>query len=162
MTRTRSPAPDPTGVANRLEGGEPGDRQRGGLLEGEPGRLAGHSAFRHHSQLGEGPVGGADHLVPDGHRGDLRPDLGDDAGHVAARNGVLGAAEPEGEADGVGVPGHQVPGAAVHPGCADAHDHVVRTGGRVRHLGQGQLLAAAVAVLVDGSHDSSFMYDVCY
>ena len=144
---------DPAGGADRLEGGEAGDRQRGGLLEGESGRLAGHPGLRHHRQLGEGPVGCADDLVPDGDGGDLLADLGDDAGHVAARNGVLGTTQAEGEADGVGVPGHQVPGAAVHAGGADAHDHVARTGGRVRHLGEGQLLAAAVAVLVDGSHD---------
>ena len=78
-------------LGQRLPRGQPGERHAGGLLEGQPGRLAGDGALGGGHQLGGGAVGDvvaayvAPHLVALPHAGDDGgADLLDHAGDVPA------------------------------------------------------------------------------
>jgi hypothetical protein len=141
------------GLAQRLEGGETRDGDGRGLLHGDGRRAGCEAGERQHRELGERPAGGAVHGIPDGVLGDAVAQRDDRAGHVAPGDPVLRAAQTQAEPSQQGQAGHDVPRAAVDPGRGDANEHLAGAGGRVGHLGEGQLVAGAVLVLHDGSHD---------
>jgi hypothetical protein len=80
---------DPAGVAQRLEGGEPGDGHGRGLLEGEVGRLQRQLALGHRGVLGKGSVAPAEDLITRLQLGHVAADRLNAAGHVEAWNRVL-------------------------------------------------------------------------
>ena len=100
-----------------------------------------------HDEFGlAGPeVGEADHLVADGHPGDLGPHLLDHPGQVAAlarreRGGP--AVVHEALADG-GLAG-------VDPGGADADEDLAGAGNRAGHLAEVEHVDAAITIEADG------------
>ena len=140
------------GVADGLQGGEPGDRNHGGLLEGEVRRLAGELRL-----LGDGVLGeraGADpvHLVAGGEPRDSGAYGHDRAGEVEARHPALGGAQPGHEACHAGQAGHEVPGTAIEAGGPDGDEHLaVARGGHVE-AARPQDVGCPVGVLDDGAH----------
>jgi len=144
---------DLANVAERLEGGEPGDGHDRRLLEGQVGRLEGQVARRHAHVLGVGAVGPAQHLVTRLEPGHVAADRLDGPGDVHAPDPDLGPAHAEAdEADQVRQAGHEVPDAPVQAGGTHPHQHlVVLWRGPVDVLVL-QRLEAAVAVLDDGLH----------
>ena len=78
-------------LGERLVGGQPGQRQRAGLGEGQRLRLVREAALRHGHELGRRPpldvvpADVAEHLVAGREVDDRRADLLDDAGEVPAR-----------------------------------------------------------------------------
>ena len=137
MTSTRWPGCTRAVVADGLQGGEAGDRDGGGLLEGEVRRLGRELVRAGAGVLGEGALADAEHLV-------ARPRTVVTSAPTAStrpassrpRTAVLRRAQPEaGEADRVGQAGHEVPGAPVDAGRVHPHQHLVvadRRAGRSR------------------------------
>jgi len=125
------PGLDPPGVAQALQGREPGHREDGRLLEAERGRLADQLGLRCGGVLGERSAADSEHLVACREPGYLRPGGHDHAGHVHPGHLGLRPAEPEAKyPHKVRLAGHQVPCAAVDPGRPDAHEDLVRGDGR--------------------------------
>src|SRR5215211_3812055 len=100
---------DPSGVTQRLEGGEAGDGNGRGLLEGEVGRLLCQLALGDRGVLGKGPLAPAEHLVTRLQPGHVGADGLDAPGHVEARNWVLWLAQPVPQAGHVGQALHRQP-----------------------------------------------------
>ena len=109
------PGPEPADVDQRAQGGGSGHRDHGCLGEGQGGRLGCDSGLVGHGVLGEGAGGDAEDLVPDREPRDRGSRLDDDAGNVAAGNGVLRTGQAHGESHGVWLAGEQVLGAPVGP-----------------------------------------------
>ena len=105
-----------------------------------------------HGVLGEGAGGDAEDLVPDREPRDRGSRLDDDAGNVAAGNGVLRTGQAHGESHGVWLAGEQVLGAPVEPGGTHLHQHLMGTGPRAGRATDPEHLGGAVAVLEDRAH----------
>jgi len=147
--------PDVSVVADGLQGSHAGHRHGGCLVVGEVDRLRGQLVGSGDCVLGEGAGGHAEHLVSGRELGDVGSDGFDRSGEVPAGVGVLGAAQTEaGEADRIGEPGHNVPGAAVHAGRVHPDQHLVGFDAGLVDLRQPQdvLGCGAVVILDDGLH----------
>ncbi len=120
MTSTFCPAADPAGVDDGLQGGAPGDGDDRGLLPRHGGRAVGELVLAGDRVLGDRARGDAEDLVADRERRHLGADLDDDAGDVAADDGLLRRPQAEDEAQQPRLALHEVPRAAVEPGGADA------------------------------------------
>jgi hypothetical protein len=140
-------------VAERLEGGDPGDGHDPRLLEADPCRLVREVVRRRAGVLGVGAVGPAEDLVARLEPGHVGTDRLHGPGDVHAPDPDLGPAQPEAdEADQVRQARHDVPHAPVQAGGVDPHQHLVVAGHRPVDVGVLQRLEPAVAVLDDGLH----------
>jgi hypothetical protein len=93
---------DLPGVAERLEGREPGDGHGRGLLKGEVGRLQDELALGDRGVLGKGAVAPAEDRITWLQLGHPGADRLDAAGHVEAWNIVLWVGEPVAQAGDIG------------------------------------------------------------
>ena len=144
---------EPSDVEKALQGGESGDRHDRRLVEGEVRRLAGELVLAGGRVLGEGASADPEDLVADFEPGHVRTDRHDRAGDVEPEHGVLGFAEAGAhEAEQVGHAGHEVPGAAVHPGRVHANQHLVGADGWPVDLLDAENVGGAVLVPHDRLH----------
>ncbi len=140
----------------RLEGGEPGQRQSAGLRPVQRGRLAGQGADRRGHQLGIGAVLDrvlahiAVDLVAGRELGDAAADGPDHARRVPAHHQREVRVEQP-----VEQPVPHLPVDRVHPGRPDLHQYRVRSDLRVGQVGVLDLFGAAVAVDRDCLHATS-------
>jgi hypothetical protein len=144
--------PEAPGVAQALQGGQPGDRHGGGLGDGEAGRLAGELVRAGARVLGERTVADAEHLLADREPGDIGADGRDRAGHVEPGHGVSGGAQARDQADQVRLARHEVPGTPVQSGGVDPEEDLAVTGGWPADLRQMQDVGGAVSGLHDRPH----------
>ena len=141
--------------AQALQGGEPGNRDGRGLLEAEPGRFVRQLAGPGGGVFGEGAAGDAEHLLTGPEPGDAGAGRHDRARHVQPGHGVLRPTQAKAQQPHeVGLAGHQMPGAPVHPGRPYLHQDLVRRDrGRGDPLQPEHILGpGAVPVLHDRLH----------
>jgi hypothetical protein len=140
-------------VAQALQGGQAGDGDRRGLLEGEVRRLGRELVLRSAGVLGEGALAEAEHLIAGLESGHLVADRFHDPGDVRARDRGLGRAEPVArQAHRVRQAGHEVPHAPVHARRTHAYQYLA--GGYLGRTDVPELehIRRAVGVLDDRFH----------
>ena len=135
MIRTFCPACRRPTSQQPAQCGHPGDRHGGGLLEGEVRRFARQLVLARGGELGERALADTEHLVTGLEARDLTADRNHHTRHVEAGNRVLGRAQADHQACGIGHTGHQMPGAPVEAGGADLHQHLVGSDHRPLDLG---------------------------
>jgi len=141
-------------VAHRLQRGASGERQRRSLEEREVRRLAGGVLLLHRDKLGQAAALHLDHdLVAHGEPRDGGAGLHDDARDVRAHHRVLRAAQAVREARGVRRPAEQVPVGGVEAARLDAHEDLVRGGGRGGEVALHERVGRAVRILGPGLHE---------
>jgi hypothetical protein len=136
--------------AQPLQRGNRGQRHGGGLLEGEIPRLGREPAVVDGDVLGEGAVAEAVHLITRLERRDGAADLLHHSGEVPARHRELGFAHaPQPcRAQQDRLAADEMPVPRVGRTGPHAHEHVLVTDDRHRHVGQRQdILWRAVPVL---------------
>ncbi len=136
--------PHPCFVAEGLEGGDTGDGNGRGLLDGESGRLRDQLVRTGDGELREGALDDAHHLVAGLEPGDCRTDRLDTPREVPAPDADLRFAEPDHEAREVRQSRHQVPDVRAATGRVHPDEHVV--------VPECQDIGRAVAVLDDRFH----------
>ena len=140
-------------VAQRLQRGDGGDGNGGGLLEAQVRRHPRQLVRSRRGVLGERRAAGAVYRLARLESRDLAADRLDDPGELRAEAGGLGPAQAEaGNADQVGQPGHDVPRAAVKPGRADAYEHRLIADPGHFDVAEVQDISRAVAVAHDRLH----------
>ena len=107
--------PDPTLVAQPLQGRDRRHRDGGRLLERQVGRLVDEPLLPHDHPLGERADGHPEHLVARPELRDPGPDRLDDACHVRPEAVVPGLGQPVRDADEVRQAAQRVPVEAVSP-----------------------------------------------
>ena len=103
-------------------------------------------------ELGERALADTEHLVTGLEAGDLTADCDHHTRHVETGNRVLGRAQADRQARGIGHAGHQMPGAPVEAGGMNLHQHLVGADRRPLDLGLMQHIGRAVLVLDDRPH----------
>jgi len=135
-------------VSHMLQRGDPGNRDRRRLLEGEVCRLAGKQSRPGEGELGERAVTGAVNFVARLELGHVLTDGLDDAGQTPARIGRLGPSEAEAhDAHELGQTGHQMPGSPIHAGSAHLYQDLVVDDGRTVDLRQSEDLFGGGAIV---------------
>ena len=154
MIITCCPRLDLADVAQSLQRGHPGERQRGRLLKGQVRRSDGQPVLGHGDELGERaeadePV----HLVAGPEPGGAGTDGLDLAGDVAAEDGVLRATQPgAGQPGDVGQAAHEVPVPRVQRRRPHADQHLAGPRLRGRDGAQSEDLGRAEDGVGDGRH----------
>ena len=113
--------------------------------------------------LGERAPGDAEDVVADAEAGDVRADGNDGASDVLSEDGVLRCADPETQAQEVGLSGHEVQGASAEGGGVDLDQYFAGSGGGLVDVAEVEDVGVAVPVLHDGFHgvhDGLLMVDV--
>src|SRR3989442_9449722 len=139
-------------VAKPLEGGSSRDWHRGGLLEGEVGRLQYEALLSTAPVLGEGPPAHAEHLIAGSELRHVLADRLDLPGHVHARGAQLGPAQPFAHADEERRASRVVPVEGIDGSSADPDEHAVIADHRLVDVPELEVIRRAVLVLDDRLH----------
>ena len=131
---------EPSGVAQRLEGGESGGGDGRGLLEAEVGRLGHELALGHGGVLGEGAVAPSEDFIARPQLGHAAADRLDAPRQVQARNAVLWSAQPVADAGEVRQAFHHQPVIDPDPSGAHPHQHRIVVDHRLVDLLEGQVI----------------------
>ncbi|MCR6699844.1 MAG: hypothetical protein NVV68_01110 [Dokdonella sp.] len=141
------------GVAQTLQRGRRGDRQRGGFLEAQLSRLGRDQALlAHHDVVGQCAAARAEHVLADRPARDGAADRLDGAGEIDAGAHVGGPAEPGRQPHHVRSAGHLVHVERVQRRGMHAHQHLVIGRHRLADPGQPEHLAGAVAGMDHRAH----------
>ena len=149
---TRWPRLDAALVAQRLERGDAGGRDRGRLLERQGGGFRDQHALRRADVLGAGSALLAEHLVARLEAGHILPDRLDPAGEIDAGDVALGLAPTGGSPCEVGVASEQMPVERIHRRGADPNEDLVVGRYRFRDVLECEDIGRAVAVIRDRIH----------
>ena len=126
-------------LADRLQGGVPGDGHGGSLLEAHIVRLRRETISAGDGVLGEGAPAGPEYLVPGPKQARVCTDRLDAPGQVVAEQRVLRRTKAEArQAHHVRHPDHQVPDALVDARRMHAHQHLTRARDRLGDLRESQ------------------------
>jgi len=118
------PGCDAPGV-QAFDGGEPGDRDHGGLLEAQPGGLAHQFVRSRGGVFGERAAGDAKHLIAGPEPADVGAGRGDRARHVQPGDTLLRPPEPEAQdPHQVRLATHQMTRAPVHARRPHPHENL--------------------------------------
>ena len=139
-------------IAQRLEGDEPGQGDRGSLLEGEVCRLQGQRVLVRRGVIGERADAPAEDLVTGLEPRDLAADRLDLSRDVRPADFVLRAAQPVDRSGDVRQPVHDRPVGRIDARRADADQHLVVADAGLVDIPRLDDVARAVPVLHHGLH----------
>ena len=152
MISTFCPRCDAPGV-QAFDGGKPGDRDHGGLLEAQRGGLAHQFVLSRRGVLSERTPGDAKHLIADLEPADIGAGRGDRARHVQPGDAAFRPPEPEAQDPyQVRLAAHQMTRAPVDARRSHPHEDLAGCDNGPFDLCQAQAISGAVEVLNNRLH----------
>jgi len=146
---------DPSGVTERLEGGEPGDGHGRGLLEAEVRRLQRQLVLGHRGVLGKGPVAPAKHRITRSQLRHVGADRLNAPGYVEAWNRVLRVGQPVPQTGDVRQASHRQPVALTDGSCVNPDQHRIVADDRLVDVFKFEDIRCAVPGVDDRLHSDS-------